>query len=98
MDTQTQENTYNIDGGRVTPNEAQFKDAMRYRKLKFFVDTLVIMDKDKGAMHFEKYEELDAYIDTLKTRNGPLTVKDLTAHALDVLKNELEMTIKESRK
>jgi len=96
MDTQT----YNIDGDRIPmqTSEAQFKDAMRYRKLKFFVDTLVIMDKNKGAMHFETYEELDAYIDTLKIGNGPLTIKDITAHAMDVLKNELEMTIKESRK
>jgi hypothetical protein len=96
MDTQT----YNIDGDRIPmqTSEAQFKDAMRYRKLKFFVDTLVIMDKHKGAMHFEKYEELDAYIDTLKISNGPLTAKDITAHALDILSNQLAMTHKESRK
>jgi hypothetical protein len=93
MDTQTHEYKYVKDTG-----EAQFKDAMRYRKLKFFVDTLVIMDKNKGAMHFETFEELDAYIDTLKISNGPLTAKDITAHALEVLKNELEMTIKENRK
>lgn len=93
MDTHTHEYRYEKDTG-----SAQFKDAMRYRKLKFFVDTLVIMDKNKGAMHFETYEELDAYIDTLKIGNGPLTIKDITAHAMDVLKNELEMTIKESRK
>ena len=92
--------TYNIDGDRTTEkiSETQFKDAMRYRKLKFFVDTLVIMDKHRGAMHFEKFEELDAYIDTLKISNGPLTIKDITAHAMEVLKNELEMTIKENRK
>ena len=89
---------YYTDSGTKGMSEDMFKDAMRYRKLKFFVDTLVIMDSDKGAMHFETYEELDAYIDTLKTRNGPLTIKDITAHAMDVLKNELEMTIKESRK
>jgi hypothetical protein len=89
---------YYTDSGTKGMSEAQFKDAMRYRKLKYFVDTLVIMDKDKGAMHFETYEELDAYIDTLKISNGPLTIKDITAHAMDVLKNELEMTIKESRK
>jgi hypothetical protein len=93
MDAHTHEYKYVKDIG-----EAQFKDAMRYRKLKLFVDTLVIMDKDKGAMHFETYEELDAYIDTLKISNGLLTAKDITAHALEVLKNELEMTIKESRK
>ena len=92
--------TYNIDGDRTTEkiSETQFKDAMRYRKLKFFLDTLVIMDKHKGAMHFEKFEELDAYIDTLITRNGPLTAKDITAHALDILSNQLAMTHKENRK
>jgi hypothetical protein len=93
MDTQTHEYKYVKDTG-----EAQFKDAMRYRKLKFFVDTLVIMDKHKGAMHFEKFEELDAYIDTLKISNGPLTAKDITAHALDILSNQLAMTYKENRK
>lgn len=93
MDTHTHEYRYEKDTG-----SAQFKDAMRYRKLKFFVDTLVIMDKNKGAMHFETYEELDAYIDTLITRNGPLTAKDITAHALDILSNQLAMTLKESRK
>jgi hypothetical protein len=99
MDTQTYRQTHNIDGDRVTPNEAQFKDAMRYRKLKFFVDTLVIMDKNKGALHFETYEELDAYIDSFTiTTKSLLTAKDITAHALNVLKNELEMTYKELRK
>jgi hypothetical protein len=99
MDTQTHENTYNIDGDRVTPSEAQFKDAMRYRKLKFFVDTLVIMDKHKGAMHFEKFEELDAYIDTLKiSSKSLLTPASITAQALKILENELTMTSKESRK
>ena len=100
MDTQTYKQTHNIDGDRTTEkiSETQFKDAMRYRKLKFFLDTLVIMDKHKGAMHFETFEELDAYIDTLITRNGPLTVKDITAHALDILSNQLEMTHKENRK
>ena len=93
MDAQTHEYRYEKDTG-----DAQFKDAMRYRKLKFFVDTLVIMDKNKGAMHFDKFEELDAYIDTLKISSGPLTAKDITAHALNVLNNELEMTYKELRK
>jgi len=84
--------------GRVTPNEAQFKDAMRYRKLKFFLDTLVIMDKDKGSLHFTDGTDFDKYIDRLRLGNPPLTIKDITAHAMEVLKNELEMTIKESRK
>ena len=93
MDTHTHEYRYEKDTG-----SAQFKDAMRYRKLKFFVDTLVIMDKNKGAMHFETYEELDAYIDTLITRNGPLTAKDITAHALKILENEFGMAYKENQK
>lgn len=97
MDTQTHENTYNIDSDRATPSEAQFKDAMRYRKLKFFLDTLVIMDKHKGAVHFTDGADFDAYIDTLITRNGPLTAKDITAHALDILSNQLSMTYKESK-
>ena len=94
MDTQTHEYKYVKDTG-----EAQFKDAMRYRKLKFFVDTLVIMDKNKGAMHFEKFEELDAYIDTLKiSSKSLLTPASITAQALKILENELEMTHKENRK
>jgi hypothetical protein len=93
MDTQQYEYRYEKE-----PSDAQFKDAMRYRKLKFFVDTLVIMDKNKGALHFETYEELDAYIDTLKVSNGPLTARDITAHALSILEDQLTMTTKESRK
>jgi hypothetical protein len=101
MDTQTHENTYNIDGDRVPPHtsEAQFKDAMRYRKLKFFVDTLVIMDKNKGAMHFEKYEDLDAYIDSLAiTSKSLLTPASIATHALRILEDQLTMTHKENRK
>jgi len=98
MDTQTYRQTHNIDSDRATPSEAQFKDAMRYRKLKFFLDTLVIMDKHKGAVHFTDGADFDAYIDTLITRNGPLTAKDITAHALDILSNQLSMTYKESKK
>jgi hypothetical protein len=98
MDTQTYRQTHNIDSDRATPSEAQFKDAMRYRRLKFFLDTLVIMDKDKGALHFTNGSDFDAYIDTLKTRNGPLTAKDITAHALNVLENAFEMAYKENQK
>ena len=93
MDTQQYEYRYEKE-----PSDAQFKDAMRYRKLKFFLDTLVIMDKHKGALHFETYEELDAYIDSLMIGKGPLTAKDITAHALKVLEDQLAMTAKESRK
>jgi hypothetical protein len=93
MDTQTHEYKYVKDTG-----EAQFKDAMRYRKLKYFVDTLVIMDKNKGALHFETYEEIDAYIDTLEIRTGLLTPASITTHALKILEKELTMTIKENRK
>lgn len=98
MDTQTYKQTHNIDGDRITPSEAQFKDAMRYRKLKFLLDTLVIMDKDKGSLHFTDGADFDAYIDTLKTRNGPLTAKDITAHALSLLEDQLAMTTKENHK
>lgn len=80
-------------------SETQFKDAMRYRKLKFFVDTLVIMDKNKGAMHFDKFEELDDYIDSLTIApKSLLTPANITAHALKVLEDQLTMTYKESRK
>lgn len=93
--------TYNIDGDRTTEkiSETQFKDAMRYRKLKFFVDTLVIMDKNKGALHFETYEELDAYIDSFTlTTKSLLTPASITTHALKILEKELTMTHKENRK
>ena len=101
MDTQTYKQTHNIDGDRmpIQTSEAQFKDAMRYRKLKFFVDTLVIMDKNKGALHFETYEELDAYIDSfILTTKSLLTPASITAHALKILEKELTMTTKENRK
>jgi hypothetical protein len=94
MDAQTHEYRYEKDTGN-----AQFKDAMRYRKLKFFVDTLVIMDKNKGAMHFETYQELDAYIDSLTIApKSLLTPASITAHALKMLEDQLTMTTKESRK
>ena len=93
MDTQTHEYSYVKDA-----NEAQFKDAMRYRKLKFFLDTLVIMDKDKGTLHITDGEDFDKYIDRLRLGNPPLTAKDITAHALDILSNQLAMTHKENRK
>ena len=98
MDTQTYRQTHNIDSDRAPPSEAQFKDAMRYRKLKFFMDTLVIMDKDKGALHFTNGSDFDAYIDNSMIGKGPLTAKDITAHALDILSNQLSMTYKESKK
>ena len=94
MDKQTHENTY----GAQPISEAQFKDALRYRKLKFFLDTLVIMDKDKGSLHITDGADFDEYIDSLRLGNPTLTAKDITAHALDILKDELTMTYRESRK
>ena len=98
MDTQTYRQTHNIDSDRATPSEAQFKDAMRYRRLKFLLDTLVIMDKDKGALHFTNGSDFDAYIDNSMIGKGPLTAKDITAHALNVLENAFEMAYKENQK
>ena len=94
MDKQTHENTY----GAQPISEAQFKDALRYRKLKFFLDTLVIMDKDKGSLHITDGADFDKYIDSLRLGNPTLTAKDITAHALDILSNQLAMTTKENRK
>jgi len=34
----------------------------------------------------------------LKISNGPLTAKEITAHALSILEGQLTMTYKESRK
>ena len=75
-----------------------FKDAMRYRKMREFLDTMVIMDKDKGAMHFEDSKDLDTYVDQWRRSRSLLTAKDITAHALEILKDELTMTYRESRK
>jgi len=79
-------------------DETMFKDAMRYRKMRELLDTLVIMDKDKGAMHFENSDDLDTYVDQWRRSRSLLTAKDITAQALEVLKNELTMTYRESRK
>ena len=98
MDTHDYYN--NVTNGRVTNgiDETMFKDAMRYRKMREFLDTMVIMDKDKGAMHFEDSKDLDTYVDQWRRSRSLLTAKDITAHALEILKDELTMTIKESRK
>ena len=98
MDTHEYYN--NVTNGRVinSIDETMFKDAMRYRKMREFLDTMVIMDKDKGAMHFEDSKDLDTYVDQWRRSRSLLTAKDITAHALEILKDELTMTIKESRK
>jgi hypothetical protein len=93
MDAHTHEYKYVKD-----TSESQFKDAMRYRRLKFFLDTLVIMDKHKGSLHFTDGTDFDSYIDTLSIGPVPLTTKDITAHALKLLEDQLTMTYKESRK
>jgi len=100
MDTQTHDNTYGIDGDRVPLHisESQFKDAMRYRKIREFLDTLVIMDKDKGAMHFDNSNDLDEYVDKWRKSRSLLTPAAITAHALKVLEDQLAMTTKENRK
>ena len=93
----TQEHTYKYVKEPANMGELMHKDAMRYRRLKFFLDTLVIMDKKRGALHFEHGTDFDSYIDSLTIGNGPLTVKDITAHALSILEDQLTMTIKESK-
>jgi hypothetical protein len=87
--------TYNSTNGI---DEKMFKDAMRYRKMREFLDTVVILDKDKGAMHFEHKDDLDEYIDQWRRSRTLLTPASITAHALKILENELTMTMKESRK
>ena len=79
-------------------DETMFKDAMRYRKMREFLDTLVIMDSDKGAMHFEDSKDLDTYVDQWRKSRSILTPESITAHALQILEGQLAMTMKESRK
>ena len=79
-------------------DETMFKDAMRYRKMREFLDTLVIMDSDKGAMHFEDSKDLDTYVDQWRKSRSLLTSAVITAHALKILENELTMTSEENRK
>ena len=79
-------------------DETMFKDAMRYRKMREFLDTVVILDKDKGAMHFENKGDLDEYIDQWRRGRSLLTSASITAHALQILEGQLAMTTKESRK
>ena len=92
--------TYNTEIGitKIDQTTILFKDAMRYRKMRELLDTLVIMDKDKGAMHFENSDDLDEYVDKWRRSRSLLTAKDITAHALEILKDELTMTYRESRK
>ena len=78
-------------------DETMFKDAMRYRKMREFLDTLVILDKDKGAMHFEDSKGLDTYVDQWRRSRSLLTPASITAHALQILEGQLAMTTKESR-
>ena len=96
MDKQTHEYRYVVEAS----NEAQLRetDALRYRRLKLFLDTLFIMDKNKGAMYFTDGEEFDEYVDRLRLNKGPLTAKDITAHALQILEGQLTMTTRENRK
>jgi len=79
-------------------DENMFKDAMRYRKMREFLDTMVIMDKDKGAMHFEDSKDLDTYVDQWRRSRSLLTPASITAHALQILEGQLAMTTKENRK
>lgn len=79
-------------------DETMFKDAMRYRKMREFLDTLVIMDKDKGALHFEDSKDLDTYVDQWRRGRSLLTSASITAHALQILEGQLAMATKESRK
>ena len=79
-------------------DETMFKDAMRYRKMREFLDTLVVMDSDKGAMHFEDSKDLDTYVDQWRKSRSLLTSASITAHALQILEGQLSMTMKESRK
>lgn len=96
MDTHTDAYTYVKEPANM--GELMHKDAMRYRRLKVFVDTLVIMDRNKGALHFEKRSELDEYIDSLGlVPTTPLTTAAITKHALEILEGQLTMTMKESK-
>jgi hypothetical protein len=98
MDTHDYYNSTNIGTTVIERTDAMFKDAMRYRKIREFLDTLVIMDKDKGAMHFENSDDLDEYIDKWRKSRSLLTPAAITTHALKILEGQLTMTIKESRK
>jgi hypothetical protein len=93
-------NEHNYGANRVTNgiDETMFKDAMRYRKMREFLDTLVVMDSDKGAMHFEDSKDLDTYVDQWRKSRSLLTSASITAHALQILEVQLSMTMKESRK
>ena len=97
MDTHDYYNSTGVTDG-VTPSGAQFRDAMRYRKMREFLDTLVIMDKDKGALHFENSADLDEYVDKWRKSRSLLTPASITAHALKILEDQLTMTTKENRK
>ena len=88
----------NIDTTTIERTDTMFKDAMRYRKMREFLDTVVIMDKDKGAMHFENSDDLDEYIDKWRKSRSLLTPAEITTHALKILEGQLTMTIKENRK
>lgn len=95
MDTHDYYNSTDVTNGI---NETMFKDAMRYRKMLEFLDTLVIMDSDKGALHFEDSKDLDKYVDQWRKSRSLLTPAIITAHALQILEGQLAMTMKESRK
>lgn len=96
MDTQQYEYRYEKEPANM--GELMHKDAMRYRRLKFFLDDLVVMDKKRGALHFEHGTDFDSYIDGLTISTGPLTAKAITAHALNILEDQLKMTSEENRK
>ena len=96
MDTHDYYNSTGVTNG-ITPNDTQFRDAMRYRKMREFLDTLVIMDKDKGALHFENRADLDTYVDQWRKSRSLLTPAVITAHALKILEDQLTMTTKENR-
>ena len=91
----TQEHTYKYE---KEPEGLMRLDALRYRRLKFFLDTLVIMDKDKGALHFDNGIDLDRYIESLTISTKLITPQNITAHALNILENQLKMTSEENRK
>lgn len=98
MDTQEKRYEYRYEKEPGDMEEWVRKDAMRYRRLKFFLDDLVVMDKKRGALHFEHSTDFDSYVDGLTISTGPLTAKDVTAHALNILEGQLKMTSEENRK
>lgn len=95
MDTQENKYEYGYEKEPANMSERMHKDAMRYRRLKFFLDDLVVMDRKRGALHFADGDDLDNYLDNLNLGTSILTPASITAHALKILENELKMTSEE---